>query len=164
MSNSLRPHGLQPSRLLCPWWFSKQEHWRGLPFPSPGDLPNPGTEPRSPALWVDSLQTEPPGWWDIVSSSTKDIILITFKVVKYTHFPKLKYPVRNKYFASLKTTGLKCSNIYLRISGIILFFTHTHKITFSFLSLLLTRTANATITSTITKSIVIPNKSHNCTR
>ena len=40
--------------------FSKQEYWSGLPFPSPGD-PNPGIEPRSPALQVDSLPTEPPG-------------------------------------------------------------------------------------------------------
>ena len=33
----------------------------GLPFPPPGDLPNPGIEPRSPALWTDSLPSEPPG-------------------------------------------------------------------------------------------------------
>ena len=38
--------------------FSRQEHWSGLPFPSPGDLPNPGIEPRPPALWVDPLPTE----------------------------------------------------------------------------------------------------------
>ena len=38
--------------------FSRQEHWSGLPFPSPGDLPNPGIEPRSPALQADSLLTE----------------------------------------------------------------------------------------------------------
>ena len=38
--------------------FSRQEYWSGLPFPSPGDPPNPGTEPRSPAL-QDSLPTEP---------------------------------------------------------------------------------------------------------
>jgi len=38
--------------------FSREEHWSGLPFPSPEDLPNPGTEPRSPALQVDSLPTE----------------------------------------------------------------------------------------------------------
>ena len=38
--------------------FSKQEYWSGLPFPSPGDLPNPGIEPRSPALQADSLPTE----------------------------------------------------------------------------------------------------------
>ena len=41
--------------------FSRQEYWSGLPFPSPGDLPNPGIEPRSPALQVDSLPAEPPG-------------------------------------------------------------------------------------------------------
>ena len=35
--------------------FSRPEHWRGLPFPSPGDLPDPGTEPLSPAWQADSL-------------------------------------------------------------------------------------------------------------
>ena len=35
--------------------FSRQEYWSGLPFPSPGDLPNPGIKPTSPALQVDSL-------------------------------------------------------------------------------------------------------------
>ena len=38
--------------------FSRQEHWSGLPFPSPGDLPNPGVKPGSPALQADSLATE----------------------------------------------------------------------------------------------------------
>ena len=58
--------------LLTPWTiahqaplsmgFPRQEHWSGLPFPSPGDLPNPGIEPRSPpALQADSLLTEPLG-------------------------------------------------------------------------------------------------------
>ena len=37
-----------------PMGFSRQEYWSGLPFPSPGDLPNPGTEPRSPAFRADS--------------------------------------------------------------------------------------------------------------
>ena len=41
--------------------FSRQECWSGLPFPSPGDLPDPGIEPRSPALPADSLPSEPPG-------------------------------------------------------------------------------------------------------
>ena len=40
--------------------FSKQKCWSGLPFPSPGDLPNPGIEPRSPALQADTLPSEPP--------------------------------------------------------------------------------------------------------
>ena len=41
--------------------FPRQEHWSGLPFPSPGDLPNPGIKLESPALQVDSLPSEPPG-------------------------------------------------------------------------------------------------------
>ena len=60
MPNSLRPHGLHPTRLLCPWGFSREECWSGLPFPSPGDLPNPGIEPGSPALLADALTTELP--------------------------------------------------------------------------------------------------------
>ena len=39
--------------------FSRQEYWRGLPFPSPGDLPNPGIKPGSPALEADALLSEP---------------------------------------------------------------------------------------------------------
>ena len=38
--------------------FSRQEYWSGLPFPSPGDLPNPGIKPGSPALQADPLLTE----------------------------------------------------------------------------------------------------------
>ena len=38
--------------------FSRQEYWSVLPFPSPGDLPNPGIEPGSPALQADSLPTQ----------------------------------------------------------------------------------------------------------
>ena len=41
--------------------FSRQEYWSGLPFPSPGDLPDPGIEPGSPTLQADALLSEPPG-------------------------------------------------------------------------------------------------------
>ena len=41
--------------------FSRQDYWSGLPFPTPGYLPNPGIEPRSPALQADSLPFKPPG-------------------------------------------------------------------------------------------------------
>ena len=41
--------------------FSRQEYWSGLPFPSPGDLPDPGIKPRSPAVQADALTSEPPG-------------------------------------------------------------------------------------------------------
>ena len=64
VSNSLQPHGLQPARLLYPREFSRQEYWSGLPFPSPGDLPDSGIEPVSPvsiALAGRLSTTEPPG-------------------------------------------------------------------------------------------------------
>ena len=41
--------------------FYRQGYWSELPFPSPGDLPVPGIEPRSPALQADTLPSEPPG-------------------------------------------------------------------------------------------------------
>ena len=64
---SLSPFGL----FSTPWTvayqapqsmeFSRQAQWSGLPFPSPGDLPNPGIEPGSPAFQADALLSEPPG-------------------------------------------------------------------------------------------------------
>ena len=60
-SDSLWCHGLYPTRCLCPWGFSRQKYWSGLPCSSPGDIPHPGIEPRSPTLQVDSLLFEPPG-------------------------------------------------------------------------------------------------------
>ncbi|MDP0989565.1 hypothetical protein Q6249_28445, partial [Klebsiella pneumoniae] len=44
--------------------FSRQEYWSGLPFPSPGDLPNPWIDPKSPVLQADSLPSEPSGNFD----------------------------------------------------------------------------------------------------
>ena len=41
--------------------FSRQRNWSGLPFPSPGDLPDPGIEPGSPTLQADALPSDPPG-------------------------------------------------------------------------------------------------------
>jgi len=41
--------------------FSRQQYWSGLPFPSPGDLPDPGVKPRSPTLQADALPSEPSG-------------------------------------------------------------------------------------------------------
>ena len=57
----VRPQGLQPTSLLCPWGFSRPEYWSSLPCPSPGNLPDPGIEPRSPALQADSLPSGPAG-------------------------------------------------------------------------------------------------------
>ena len=61
VSDSLGPRGLQPTRLLSPWGFSRQEYQSGLPCPLPGYLPNLGIEPRSLSLQVNSLPSEPPG-------------------------------------------------------------------------------------------------------
>ena len=49
--------------------FSRQECWGGLPFPSPGDLPNPGIKPGSPASQADALPSEPP--WKLSDYSLK---------------------------------------------------------------------------------------------
>ena len=46
--------------------FSRQDYWSGLPFPPPGELPNPGIEPRSPALAGGFFTTEPPGKPNII--------------------------------------------------------------------------------------------------
>ena len=53
------------SQALLSMEFSRQEYWSGLPFPSPGDLPNPGMELGSPALYADYLPSKPPGKPDI---------------------------------------------------------------------------------------------------
>ena len=47
VSDSVRPLGLWPTRLLCPWGFSRQEYWSALLCPPPGDLLDPGVEPAS---------------------------------------------------------------------------------------------------------------------
>ena len=61
VSDSVQSHGLQPTRLLYQWRFSRQEYQSGLPCPPSGDLPNPEIKPMSPALQLDSLPSEPPG-------------------------------------------------------------------------------------------------------
>ena len=71
-SSKVKVKSLSHARLFATSWtvayqappsmgFSKQEYWSGLLFPSPGDLPDPGIKPRSPALQADALQSEQPG-------------------------------------------------------------------------------------------------------
>ena len=55
--------------------FSRQENWRGLPFPSPGDVPDPGIEPGSPILEADALTSEPPGKPLVTFSSHEKITM-----------------------------------------------------------------------------------------
>ena len=78
--------------------FSRQEYWSGLPFLSPGDLPDPGMEPSSPALPADTLISEPPGKhegvdkiWDYLKDKTivfrkvtkrkKSVLFLWWKIV-----------------------------------------------------------------------------------
>ena len=66
-----------------------QEHWSGSPFLSPGDLPDPGNQPGSPALQADSLPSEPPGnkhkYWNI---SQNPITILTFILASNYHLDK----------------------------------------------------------------------------
>ena len=58
-SNSLQLHGMEPTRLLCPWNFLRQEYWSGLPFPPSGDLLEPDIKSMSSALAGRFFITEP---------------------------------------------------------------------------------------------------------
>ena len=61
MSKSCDPLNYSPLGSSLSMRFSRQEYWSGLPFPSPGDLLDPGIKSGSPALQADSLLAEPPG-------------------------------------------------------------------------------------------------------
>ena len=61
MSDSVRPPWTIAYQAPLSMEFSRQQYWSGLPFLSPGVLPDPGIEPRSPTLQVDSLPSEPLG-------------------------------------------------------------------------------------------------------
>ena len=61
VSDSLQPHGLLATRLLPPRDFPGKSTGVGCHFPSPGDLPDPGIKPQSPAFQADALNSEPPG-------------------------------------------------------------------------------------------------------
>ena len=78
--------------------FFRQEHWSGLPFPSPGDLPNPGIETRSPVLQADALTSEPPGKSTILQFKKIETVQANMKG-KYREFsskasaPEPKRPI-----------------------------------------------------------------------
>ena len=63
----------------APWFmgFSREEYWSGLPFPSPGDLPNPGIEPRSFALQTDALLSEPN--WNVARNTGIKVLLMRMR-------------------------------------------------------------------------------------
>ena len=88
----------------APWsmGFSRQEYWSELPFPFPGDLPNPGIEPGSPALQIDALPSEPLGkpnsnkferchWFKYVALIISLVFSNNLKVGSYTFSPNLSH-------------------------------------------------------------------------
>ena len=69
--------------------FSRQEYWSGLTFPSPGDLPDLGVEPRSPALQADVLPSEPPGKhyvFMMTSDSLNTLFFLCPCLLTFVHF------------------------------------------------------------------------------
>ena len=80
MSDYSGPHGLWPLRLAME--LSRQEYWSGLPCPSSGDLPDPGIEPKYPALQADSLSSETP-------EKPCEVSIITS--ISHIREPRLKY-------------------------------------------------------------------------
>ena len=93
--------------------FSRQERWSGLPFPSPGELPDPRIKPGSPALQADALLSEPPGKltriWEMWSKpqNNKDIIIYV-KLVQHhksTVKVKVKSLSRVRLFVTLWTVA-----------------------------------------------------------
>ena len=79
--------------------FSRQEYWSGLPFPFPEDLPNPGIEPGSPALQVDSLPT-----WAIRKVKVKSLSHVRLFVTPWTvayHTPPSMGFSRQEYRSGL---------------------------------------------------------------
>ena len=112
VSDSLWPHGHQAPPSMG---FSRQEYWSGLAFRSPGNLPNPGIEPRSPTLYTDTLPSEPPGkyctmvrkifWWhslfgikDTFAAWQKFYFLEVYHVTKSNLYPMLVSEEKTKVF------------------------------------------------------------------
>ena len=84
MSDSLQLHVAHQAPLSTE--FSRQEYWSGLPFPTPGDLLDPGIKPGSPALQADSLLSEPPWWESMVGERIGEAVeinkIVQIKLVK----------------------------------------------------------------------------------
>ena len=100
--------------------FSRQEYWSGLPFPSPGDVPNLGIEPRSPAFQADALTSEPPGkpkirlvvmkeiftYWGCLASTWLDL---NFMLLAHSVFSSVQSLSRVWLFVTQWTTACQAS-------------------------------------------------------
>ena len=88
--------------------FSRQEYWVGLPFPSPGDLPDPGIEPGSPALQTDALPSEPPG--SLID--IKDSLILT-----YAHNQNDVNRMVNKKWGIKRDEWHRQTKCFIRLAG-----------------------------------------------
>ena len=84
VSDCFRPPGTVACKALLSMGICRQEYWRGLPFPSPGDLPDSGIEPRSPALQADSLAAELPGKPYVYKTKRSDSTSVLSREVQWT--------------------------------------------------------------------------------
>ena len=75
--------------------FSRQEYWNGLPFPTPGDIPNPGMEPRFPTLQADSLPSEP-----LLSRFSRVRLCVTPETAAHQALPSLGFS-RQEHWSGL---------------------------------------------------------------
>ena len=87
--------------------FSRQEYWSGLPFPSPGDLPNPGIEPGSSALQGDSLLAEP--WEKSPIKKAECQRIDAFELWSWRRLLRVPWTARRSNQSILKETSPECS-------------------------------------------------------
>ena len=98
--------------------FFRQEYWSGLPVPSPGDLPYPRTEPRSPTLQADALPSEPPGKPRVLGRFIKSVnsctsILGGFLLNSLLRFSFLPSPLPSPFSRSHWDSSLPCFLLFL---------------------------------------------------
>ena len=109
VSDSLWPYTLWPARLLCPWGFSRQEYWSELKCPTPGDLPNPGTEPTSltsSALAGRFFTTRAPGKPQHQFSSVQSLSRVRLFVTPWITVCQASLSITNSQ-SSLKLTSIQ---------------------------------------------------------
>ena len=87
--------------------FSRQEYLSGLSFPSPGDRPDPGIEPRSPALQADTLTSEPPGKPHIIRNFT--VNRLNFILFKHRNIGVIPFSPSSYFFPTLRSLPLSAS-------------------------------------------------------
>ena len=87
--------------------FSRQESWSGLPFPSPGDLPDPGIKPRSPAFQAAALTSEPPGKPQKVYTAQRSRTVTTCNEMIYIEKSKVSTEKLSELTNSMKLLDIK---------------------------------------------------------